>query len=32
VGEVSAPVEQVGLMRIVEAAYRSAETGREVDL
>jgi predicted dehydrogenase len=32
VGEVAVPVEQVGVMRIIEAAYRSAETGREIDL
>jgi predicted dehydrogenase len=32
VGDVTVPVEQVGLMRIIEAAYRSAESGREVDL
>jgi predicted dehydrogenase len=32
VGEVSAPVEQVGLLRLIEAAYRSAESGREVEL
>lgn len=32
VGEVAVPVEQVGVMRIVEAAYRSAEAGREIDL
>lgn len=32
VGEVSVPVEQVGLMRIIEAAYRSAEAGREVEV
>jgi len=32
VGEVSVPVEQVGLMRTIEAAYRSAETGREVEV
>jgi len=32
VAEVSAPVEQVGLAQLVEAAYRSTETGREGDL
>jgi predicted dehydrogenase len=32
VGEVSVPAGQVGLMRIIEAAYRSAETGREIEL
>lgn len=32
VGETDAPVEQVGVMRIIEAAYASAESGREVDL
>jgi predicted dehydrogenase len=32
VGEVAAPVEQVGLLRLIEAAYRSAESGREVEL
>lgn len=32
VGDVAAPVEQVGLMRVIEAAYRSAEIGREVDV
>ena len=32
VGDAIVPSEQVGLMRIVEAAYRSAETGREVEL
>lgn len=30
--DISMPREQVGLMRIVEAAYRSAEEGREVEL
>jgi predicted dehydrogenase len=30
--EVTAPREQVTLMRIVEAAYRSAEQGREVEV
>jgi hypothetical protein len=32
VAEVSAPVEQVGLAQLVEAAYRLTETGREADL
>jgi predicted dehydrogenase len=32
VGDVSVPVEQIGVMRIIEAAYRSADTGREVEL
>lgn len=32
VGEKSLPREQIGLMAIVEAAYRSAKTGREVEL
>ena len=32
VSEIAVPVEQVGVMRIIEAAYRSAEEGREVDL
>lgn len=32
VGERSVPREQVGLMALVEAAYRSAETGREIEL
>lgn len=32
VGDVAAPVEQVGLMRTIEAAYRSAESGREVEV
>ncbi len=32
IGDAPVPVEQVGLMRIVEAAYRSAEVGREVEL
>jgi hypothetical protein len=32
VAEVSAPVEQVGLAQLVEAAYQSTETGREGDL
>lgn len=32
VGDVAAPVEQVAMMRLIEAAYRSAETGREVDV
>lgn len=32
VGDSDAPVEQVGVMRIIEAAYASAESGREVDL
>lgn len=30
--DVSVPREQVGLMSIIEAAYRSAEEGREVEL
>lgn len=32
VGESSVPVEQVALMRVIEAAYASAQSGREVDL
>ena len=32
VGEPETPVDQVHLMRIIEAAYESAESGREVDL
>jgi len=32
VAEVRVPVEQVGLMRLIEAAYRSAASGREVEL
>ncbi len=31
-GDVAVPEEQVGVLRIIEAAYRSAQTGREVEL
>lgn len=30
--DIAVPKEQIGLMAIIEAAYRSAEEGREVDL
>ena len=30
--EVALPYEQVALMELIEAAYRAAETGREVEL
>ncbi len=30
--DITIPEEQVGLMALIEAAYRSAEEGREVEL